>query len=189
LTYITAQCIRLPCLLKIWLPVVETAGAVILADGESLRLRNHPEGGASFSGGHIELEATGCCIRSAPAGADGDLIDSEWKEADTGRERKYYFLSSMDAKRLKPNASNGWPFTTSLSKLWKINRFDLRTALKAGGRNWPRSRTRVRRPGANWKHTCADAIAELCKRGLNEEESFWLARRRVGHRQPVGGSC
>ncbi|MGA9451964.1 MAG: permease prefix domain 1-containing protein [Verrucomicrobiia bacterium] len=28
-----------------------------------------------------------------------------------------------------------------------------------------------------------DAIAELRQRGLNEEESFWLARRRVGQPQ------
>jgi hypothetical protein len=30
-----------------------------------------------------------------------------------------------------------------------------------------------------------DAIVELRQRGLNEEESFWLARRRVGQPQPL----
>jgi len=31
-----------------------------------------------------------------------------------------------------------------------------------------------------------DAIAGFQQRGLNEEESFWLARRRVGQPQPLG---
>lgn len=31
-----------------------------------------------------------------------------------------------------------------------------------------------------------DAIAGFQKRGLNDEESFWLARRRVGHVQQLG---
>src|SRR5258708_1857063 len=31
-----------------------------------------------------------------------------------------------------------------------------------------------------------DTIAELQGRGLNNEESFWLARRRVGHPQLLG---
>ena len=31
-----------------------------------------------------------------------------------------------------------------------------------------------------------DAITELLKRGLNEEESFWLARRRVGRPRQLG---
>jgi hypothetical protein len=31
-----------------------------------------------------------------------------------------------------------------------------------------------------------DTIAELQQRGLNEEESFWLARRRVGQPQQLG---
>ena len=31
-----------------------------------------------------------------------------------------------------------------------------------------------------------DSIAELRQRGLNEEESFWLARRRVGQPQQLG---
>src|ERR1039457_4363263 len=31
-----------------------------------------------------------------------------------------------------------------------------------------------------------DAIAGFQQRGLNDEESFWLARRRVGQPQPIG---
>jgi hypothetical protein len=31
-----------------------------------------------------------------------------------------------------------------------------------------------------------DSIADLRQRGLNDEESFWLARRRVGHPQQLG---
>src|SRR6185312_5757393 len=31
-----------------------------------------------------------------------------------------------------------------------------------------------------------DTIAELQKRGLNNEESFWLARRRTGRPQQIG---
>lgn len=31
-----------------------------------------------------------------------------------------------------------------------------------------------------------DSLAELKARGLNEEESFWLARRRVGQPQKLG---
>src|SRR5580692_2085773 len=31
----------------------------------------------------------------------------------------------------------------------------------------------------------ADSMAELRQRGLNEEESFWLARRRIGQPQQV----
>ena len=31
-----------------------------------------------------------------------------------------------------------------------------------------------------------DSITEFRRRGLNEEESFWLARTRVGQPQPLG---
>jgi hypothetical protein len=31
-----------------------------------------------------------------------------------------------------------------------------------------------------------DALADFRQRGLNDEESFWLARRRVGHPQELG---
>src|SRR6266566_9681761 len=31
-----------------------------------------------------------------------------------------------------------------------------------------------------------DTVAELQRRGLNDEESFWLARRRVGQPQQLG---
>src|SRR5271165_1737890 len=48
------------------------------------------------------------------------LIESEWKEADTGRERKYYFLSSDGRKALKTEREQWLTVHNTLSKLWKI---------------------------------------------------------------------
>src|SRR5882762_3773360 len=47
------------------------------------------------------------------------LIDSEWKEADTGRERKYYFLSSNGRKALKTERQQWLTVHNTLGKLWK----------------------------------------------------------------------
>ena len=47
------------------------------------------------------------------------LIDSEWKEADTGRERKYYFISSDGRKALKTERQQWLAVHNTLSKLWK----------------------------------------------------------------------
>jgi DNA-binding PadR family transcriptional regulator len=52
--------------------------------------------------------------------AGGGLIDSEWKEADTGRERKYYFISSDGRKALKTERQQWLAVHNTLSKLWKI---------------------------------------------------------------------
>src|SRR5271170_2437458 len=48
------------------------------------------------------------------------LIESEWKEADTGRERKYYFISSGGRKALKTERQQWLAVHNTLSKLWKI---------------------------------------------------------------------
>jgi len=48
------------------------------------------------------------------------LIDSEWKEADTGRERKYYFLSSDGRKAIKAERQQWLAVHNTLCKLWKI---------------------------------------------------------------------
>jgi DNA-binding PadR family transcriptional regulator len=48
------------------------------------------------------------------------LIESEWKEAETGRERKYYFLSSDGRKALKAEREQWLKVHNTLCKLWKI---------------------------------------------------------------------
>jgi PadR family transcriptional regulator PadR len=48
------------------------------------------------------------------------LVDSEWKESDTGRERKYYSLSSDGRKVLKTERQQWLTVHNTLSKLWKI---------------------------------------------------------------------
>jgi PadR family transcriptional regulator PadR len=48
------------------------------------------------------------------------LIVSEWKEADTGRERKYYSLSRNGRKALKTERQQWLTVHNTLNKLWKI---------------------------------------------------------------------
>src|SRR6266404_4545185 len=48
------------------------------------------------------------------------LIDSEWKEAESGRERKYYLLNSDGRKVLKTERQQWLTVHNTLSKLWKI---------------------------------------------------------------------
>jgi PadR family transcriptional regulator PadR len=48
------------------------------------------------------------------------LIDSEWKEADTGRQRKYYFINSDGRKALKTERQQWLTVHNTLGKLWKI---------------------------------------------------------------------
>jgi PadR family transcriptional regulator, regulatory protein PadR len=48
------------------------------------------------------------------------LIQSEWKEAETGRERKYYFLSSKGKKSLATEREQWLKVHNTLAKLWKI---------------------------------------------------------------------
>jgi DNA-binding PadR family transcriptional regulator len=49
------------------------------------------------------------------------LIASEWKEADSGRERKYYRLSSAGQKALKAEREQWLKVHNTMCKLWKIN--------------------------------------------------------------------
>lgn len=48
------------------------------------------------------------------------LIESEWKESETGRERKYYFLSSKGRKVLQAERQQWLTVHNSLCKLWKL---------------------------------------------------------------------
>jgi PadR family transcriptional regulator PadR len=48
------------------------------------------------------------------------LIEAEWKEAESGRERKYYSLSSSGRKALKAERHQWLAVHNTLSKLWKI---------------------------------------------------------------------
>jgi DNA-binding PadR family transcriptional regulator len=48
------------------------------------------------------------------------LIESEWKEADSGRRRKYYSLSSDGHKALKAEREQWLTVHNTLGKLWKI---------------------------------------------------------------------
>jgi len=48
------------------------------------------------------------------------LISSEWKEGETGRERKYYRLSQQGHKACKTERAQWLSVHNTLSKLWKI---------------------------------------------------------------------
>src|SRR5271165_5967416 len=48
------------------------------------------------------------------------LIESEWKEADSGRQRKYYFINSDGRKALKTERQQWLAVHNTLGKLWKI---------------------------------------------------------------------
>ena len=48
------------------------------------------------------------------------LIVSEWKNSDTGRERKYYRLSSTGRKALNAERQQWLTVHNTMCKLWKI---------------------------------------------------------------------
>ena len=50
-----------------------------------------------------------------------DLIESEWREADTGRKRKYYWLRKEGRKALKEEKEHWLSVHTTLAKLWKTS--------------------------------------------------------------------
>jgi len=52
--------------------------------------------------------------------ADG-LIDGEWKRAESGRERKYYRLSSRGRTSLQTERHQWLIVHNTLCKLWKTN--------------------------------------------------------------------
>ena len=49
---------------------------------------------------------------------DGDLIESEWREAETGRKRKYYRLRKEGRKALQEEKKQWLTVHETLAKLW-----------------------------------------------------------------------
>jgi len=49
------------------------------------------------------------------------LISSEWKTSETGRDRKYYSLSSKGRKALNSERQQWLTVHNSLCALWKLN--------------------------------------------------------------------
>ena len=50
-----------------------------------------------------------------------DLIESEWREADSGRKRKYYRLCKRGRKALQEEKEQWLSVHTTLTKLWKTS--------------------------------------------------------------------
>ena len=48
------------------------------------------------------------------------MIESKWKESETGRERKYYSLSSKGRKALRGERQQWLTVHNSLCKLWRL---------------------------------------------------------------------
>jgi DNA-binding PadR family transcriptional regulator len=49
------------------------------------------------------------------------LIASEWREAETGRKRKYYFLTPLGRKSLRGERQLWLKVHNTLCKLWKLD--------------------------------------------------------------------
>ena len=90
----------------------------ILADGESYGYEIIQKV-REVSGGHIEW-SDGMLYPVLHRLEREGLIDSEWKEADSGRDRKYYFLSSKGNKTLNAEREQWLKVHNTLCKLWKI---------------------------------------------------------------------
>lgn len=71
----------------------------------------------TLSGGHIEW-SDGMLYPVLHRLEREGLIESEWKQADTGRERKYYSLSSQGKKSLVAEREQWLQVHNTLSKLW-----------------------------------------------------------------------
>jgi len=50
---------------------------------------------------------------------DEDLIEAEWREAETGRKRKYYRLRKEGRKALHDEQQQWFTVHETLTKLWK----------------------------------------------------------------------
>ena len=90
----------------------------ILADGESYGyeiLQKVRE----LSGGHIEW-SDGMLYPVLHRLEREKLIESEWKEAETGRDRKYYSLSTKGKKSLATEREQWLKVHNTLCKLWNI---------------------------------------------------------------------
>ncbi len=90
----------------------------ILAEGESYGYEIIQKV-RELSGGHIEW-SDGMLYPVLHRLEHEGLIESEWKEADTGRQRKYYFISAGGRKALKAERQQWLAVHNTLSKLWKI---------------------------------------------------------------------
>jgi len=108
----------------------------IIADGETYGYEIIQKV-RELSGGHIEW-SDGMLYPVLHRLERGGLIASEWKEAETGRERKYYSLTSKGRKTLKDERQQWLTVHNTLCKLWKLEPVSTSTApFKAGGKNWP----------------------------------------------------
>jgi PadR family transcriptional regulator, regulatory protein PadR len=72
-----------------------------------------------LSGGHIEW-SDGMLYPVLHRLEREGLIKSEWKEAETGRDRKYYSLSPAGGKALKAERHQWLAVHNTLSKLWQL---------------------------------------------------------------------
>jgi PadR family transcriptional regulator PadR len=72
-----------------------------------------------LSGGHVEW-SDGMLYPVLHRLEREGLIESEWREAESGRERKYYCLSSSGKKALKSEREQWLKVHNTLCKLWKI---------------------------------------------------------------------
>jgi DNA-binding PadR family transcriptional regulator len=89
----------------------------VLADGEEYgyaliqRVRE-------LSGGKIEW-TEGMLYPVLHWMEEQELIESEWREAETGRKRRYYFLSKTGRKALQTEKQQWMTVHETLTKLWK----------------------------------------------------------------------
>lgn len=90
----------------------------ILAEGESYGYEIIQKVRA-LSGGQIEWSDGMLYPVLHRLERDG-LIESEWKEAETGRQRKYYFISSDGHKALRTERQQWLTVHNTLGKLWNI---------------------------------------------------------------------
>jgi len=90
----------------------------ILAEGESYGYEIIQKV-RELSGGHIEW-SEGMIYPVLHRMSREGLIDSQWKEADTGRERKYYSLTSKGGKTLEIERQQWLKVHNTLCKLWKL---------------------------------------------------------------------
>ena len=90
----------------------------ILADGESYGYEIIQKV-RELSGGEIEWSDGMLYPVLHRLERDG-LIDSEWKEAETGRKRKYYFISAKGRKLLDAERKQCLTVHNNLGKLGKL---------------------------------------------------------------------
>ena len=90
----------------------------ILAEGESYGYEIIQKV-RELSGGHIEW-SDGTLYPVLHRMEREGLIESKWKKAETGRERKYYWISSGGRKALNEEREQWLTVHNTLCKLWKL---------------------------------------------------------------------